>query len=81
MALTRKQREKIIFLHGQGKTAPQIAAEVGCSRHTVLRWQARLRQEGALELHMAGRVGRRPCTSSEQDQEIVVRNGRKLVPI
>lgn len=58
-----EQRERIIALTRQGRSAGRIAAELGCSPRTVYRWRARHRRAGAAGLAYRSR---RPRTRHPQ---------------
>jgi hypothetical protein len=68
------QRQHIIDLTAQGASAPEIAADLGCSVRTVHRWRARQRQAGPAGLAYHSR---RPQTPHPQTMpaDVVARIG------
>lgn len=58
-------RTQIVLRAAQEDCAPnlQIAAELGCSRHTVAKWREHFRAEGLSGLQDAPRSGRPPAFS------------------
>jgi len=69
MTISEQARARIVFLHGQGSTVEQIAADIGTHRTTVLRWLGRYRSTGAT--NERPHTGRRRCTTQEEDARIV----------
>lgn len=53
-------RAKVTLLAADGKANEQIAAELGCSKPTVLQWRDRFRCAGLDGLSEAGGRGRKP---------------------
>jgi transposase len=51
-----------VLLAADGLTGPQIAARVGCTEPTVIKWRRQYAEDGLAGLEDAPRpVGRRPC--------------------
>jgi transposase len=52
------ERARIVLAAGDGEPAARIAARIGCSEQTVLRWRARYEGLGLAGLHDHERPGR-----------------------
>ena len=65
------QRARIARAAADGRSAPAIAAAVGCSRPTVYAWIRRLNAQGLAGLEERPRAGRPPTYTAEQRAEVV----------
>src|SRR3954447_7913916 len=65
------ERARIVHEAAEGRSAPAIAAAVGCSRPTVYAWIRRFNDEGIAGLQERHRVGRPPTYTAEQRAEVV----------
>ena len=53
-------RAKVTLLAAEGKANERIAAELGCSKPTLLQWRKRFQRTGLDGLSEAGGRGRKP---------------------
>src|SRR5512143_1891936 len=51
------ERARIVLLAGDGLTGPQIAARVGCTEPTVVKWRRQYDEHGLAGLEDAARPG------------------------
>jgi transposase len=65
------QRAKIVQLASQGKTIPQITAELGCAPNVVRKWFKRFDQEGLAGLEDAPRSGAPSRYTAENKARVV----------
>ena len=65
------QRAKIVQLASQGKTIPQITAELGCAPNAVRKWFKRFDQEGLAGLEDAPRSGAPSRYTAENKARVV----------
>ncbi|MGO9956688.1 MAG: helix-turn-helix domain-containing protein, partial [Solirubrobacteraceae bacterium] len=65
------ERARIVLCAAAGHTGQQIAAEVGCSLPTVLKWRGRYAQLGIEGLTDAPRSGR-PLTHGPQKRALLI---------
>lgn len=65
------ERARIVRAAGEGRSAPVIAAELGCSRPTVSAWIRRFNEQGIAGLQERPRAGRPPTYTAEQRAEVV----------
>jgi transposase len=65
------ERARIVQAAADGRSAPLIAAELGCSRPTAYAWIRRFDDQGLAGLQGRPRAGRRPTYTAEQRAEVV----------
>ena len=65
-----KRRIRASRLLEKGHTQAEVARRVGASRQSVMRWQRALEQGGTDALKSAGRAGRKPRMTAEQDARL-----------
>jgi transposase len=65
-----KRRMRAGRLLDKGFSQAEVARRVGASRQSVLRWQRAFEQGGVEALKSAGRAGRKPRLSPEQDRRL-----------
>jgi transposase len=65
------ERARIVPAAADGRSAPAIAATLGCSRPTVYAWIRRFNDQGAAGLQERHRAGRPPTYTAEQRAEVV----------
>src|SRR3954468_1150249 len=65
------ERARIVRAAADGRSAPAIAAAVGCSRPTAYAWIRRFNDEGIAGLQERPRAGRPPTYTAEQRAEVV----------
>ena len=65
-----KRRLRALRLLEKGHSQAEVARRVGVSRQSVKRWADAVELGGAEALQAAGRAGRRPKLSPEQDAEL-----------
>src|SRR4051812_17735668 len=68
--LSLVERAAIITLHGIGWTGRDIAQELHCDEHAVMRWIHRWEETRSLE--DSERSGRPRCTTDDTDQDIML---------
>ena len=73
------ERARIVQAALAGRSAPQVAAEVGVATATARQWIARFNAGGLAGLDDARRAGR-PRTYAEPEQSVVVAKARSLPP-
>ena len=73
------ERARIVLAALAGRSAPQVAAEVGVTAATARQWIKRYNATGLAGLDDAPRAGR-PRTYTEPDQSRVVAKARSLPP-
>ncbi len=64
-------RAKVALLAAEGKANETIAAELGCSKPTVLHWRDRFRRAGVDGLSEAGGRGRKPTYAPATLERVV----------
>ena len=65
------ERARLVQAAADGRSAPAIAAALGCSRPTVYAWIRRFNEQGAAGLQERPRAGRPPTYTAEQRAEVV----------
>jgi transposase len=65
------ERGRIVQAAADGRSAPEIAAALGCSRPTTYAWIRRFNEHGLAGLAERPRAGRRPTYTAEQRAEVV----------
>lgn len=65
-----KRRRRALKLLDKGHRQAEVARRVGVSRQSVKRWADAAREGGPEALAAAGRAGRKPKLSPEQDAEL-----------
>lgn len=65
------ERARIVQAAADGRSAPAIAATLGCSRPTVYAWVRRFNEQGVAGLQERHRAGRPPTYTAEQRAEVV----------
>jgi transposase len=65
------ERACIVRAAAEGRSAPAIAAALGCSRPTVYAWIRRFNEQGLAGLEERRRAGRPPTYTAEQRAEVV----------
>ncbi len=65
------ERARIVRAAADGRSAPVIAAELGCSRPTVYAWVRRFNDQGVAGLQERPRAGRPPTYTAAQRAEVV----------
>src|SRR5688572_13582851 len=65
------ERARIVQAAADGRSAPAIAAALGCSRPTVYAWVRRFNDHGLAGLQERPRAGRPPTYTAEQRAEVV----------
>lgn len=65
-----QRRLRAAKLLDKGLSQAEVARRVGVSRQSVLRWHEACKKGGASALKAAGRAGRKPRLSPEQDQRL-----------
>jgi len=73
------ERARIVLAALAGRSAPQVAAEVGVGAATARQWIGRYNAAGLPGLDDAPRAGR-PRTYAEPEQRVVVATARSLPP-
>lgn len=73
------ERARIVLAALTGRSAPQVAAEVGVTAATARQWLVRFNAAGLAGLDDAPRTGR-PRTYAEPDQSAVVAKARSVPP-
>jgi transposase len=69
------QRARIIELASQGKTIPQIIAQVGCAPNVVRKWFKRFSEQGLAGLEDAPRSGA-PSRYTAENKALVIATAR-----
>lgn len=69
------QRARIIELASQGKTIPQIIAQVGCAPNVVRKWFKRFSEQGLAGLQDAPRSGA-PSRYTAENKALVIATAR-----
>lgn len=65
------ERARIVQAAAEGRSAPAIAAALGCSRPTAYAWIRRFNDQGLAGLQERPRAGRPPTYTAEQRAEVV----------
>lgn len=65
------ERARIVQAAAEGRSAPAIAAALGCSRPTAYAWIRRFNEQGLAGLQGRPRAGRPPTYTPEQRAEVV----------
>lgn len=65
------QRTRMVQADAEGRSAPVISAELGCSRPTVYAWVRRFNDRGVVGLQERPRAGRPPTYTASQRAEVV----------
>jgi transposase len=65
------ERARIVQAAAEGRSAPTIAAALGCSRPTVYAWIRRFNDQGIAGLQERHRAGRPPTYTASQRAEVV----------
>jgi len=65
------ERARIVQAAADGRSAPAIAAALGCSKPTAYAWIRRFNEQGLAGLQERPRAGRPPTYTAEQRAEVV----------
>lgn len=65
------ERARIVRAAAEGRSAPAIAADLGCSRPTAYAWIRRFNEWGLAGLQERPRAGRPPTYTAEQRAEVI----------
>jgi transposase len=66
-------RIRAVILAAEGRTAPEVAAALGCSRRAAQAWVARYNDEGEVSFDDRPRTGRPPFLDDEAAERLRVR--------
>lgn len=66
-------RIRAVILAAEGRTAPEVAAALGCSRRAAQAWVARYNAEGAAGFEERPRTGRPPFLDAEAAERLRAR--------
>src|SRR6478672_9893216 len=69
-AALEKRRLRASALLDKGLSQAEVARRTGASRQSVMRWQRALTAGGKKALKAAGRAGRKPKLTPEQDAQL-----------